>query len=129
LLSGVADVPHISIYRYFWRPISVHPLESFAMATQTATLTSVAGDAIQMRRLGRDGIEVEESTATQHDQTDQPSSLDLARVEGIEPQTQSTDEAKEYPTGLKFWLIILTLVALLVIGGLDTNIVATAVPR
>ena len=33
-----------------------------------------------------------------------------------------------YPTGVKFWLIILTSAAVLVLGGLDTNIVATAVP-
>jgi hypothetical protein len=42
---------------------------------------------------------------------------------------RGTEETKEYPTGLKFWLIVLTMTALLILGGLDTNIVATAVPR
>ncbi|KAJ5782775.1 hypothetical protein N7457_004549 [Penicillium paradoxum] len=39
-----------------------------------------------------------------------------------------TEETKGYPTDSKFWLIMLTMTALLILGGLDTNIVATAVP-
>ena len=35
----------------------------------------------------------------------------------------------EYPTGAKFWLIILTAGALLVLTCIDMNIVSTAVPR
>jgi MFS family permease len=34
----------------------------------------------------------------------------------------------EYPTGTKLWLQILSLVMVLILGGLDANIVATAVP-
>lgn len=45
------------------------------------------------------------------------------------PETRSVEEAQQYPTGWKFWLTILTMSALVVLGGLDTNIVATAVPR
>lgn len=39
------------------------------------------------------------------------------------------DEKNDHPAGVQLWLIILTLSSLLVLGGLDTNIVATAVPR
>jgi hypothetical protein len=42
---------------------------------------------------------------------------------------RGTKETKEYPTGLKSWLINLTITALLIPGGPDTNIVATTVPR
>ena len=41
--------------------------------------------------------------------------------------TNALDEI-EYPTNTKFWLIILTVAAVLVLGSLDINIVATAVP-
>lgn len=99
------------------------------MVTQTTIMTIVPEDAVPMRRLGKDCMEVEESTAMQDSKADEGSHSDLTGVEGIEPQTCLAEEAKEYPTGLKFWLIILTLGALLVLGGLDTNIVATAVPR
>lgn len=34
----------------------------------------------------------------------------------------------EYPTGAKFWLLMLTLAAVLVLSSIDMNIVATAVP-
>lgn len=84
------------------------------MATRTATTTTSACEgeaAVPMRRLGV------VSTAT-----------------GIEGNTSdsgpaSDEETQEYPTGLKFWLILLTMSALVTLGGLDTNIVATAVPR
>ncbi|GFG05305.1 putative HC-toxin efflux carrier TOXA [Aspergillus lentulus] len=83
------------------------------MATRTATTTTSACEgeaAVPMRRLGV------VSTAT-----------------GIEGNTSdsgpaSDEETQEYPTGLKFWLILLTMSALVTLGGLDTNIVATAVP-
>ncbi|KAB8077448.1 major facilitator superfamily domain-containing protein [Aspergillus leporis] len=34
----------------------------------------------------------------------------------------------EYPTGAKFWLLMLTLAAVLILSSVDMNIVATAVP-
>jgi hypothetical protein len=70
-----------------------------------------------MRRLETNGTAVEESNP------------DPTRGDHIDPETHSAEEAEEYPTGLKFWLIILTISALVALGGLDTNIVATAVPR
>jgi hypothetical protein len=92
----------------------------FAMATETTlmtTTTSVPEDAVQMRRLGRNGTVVEQNN------------LNLTGEDHIGPDTRSAEEAQEYPTGLKFWLIILIISALVALGGLDTNIVATAVPR
>ncbi|KAE8370725.1 major facilitator superfamily transporter [Aspergillus caelatus] len=53
----------------------------------------------------------------------------FTREDHIDSETCSVEEAQQYPTGWKFWLIILTMSALVVLGGLDTNIVATAVPR
>ncbi|KAF7594640.1 hypothetical protein BBP40_008730 [Aspergillus hancockii] len=69
-----------------------------------------------MDRLGTNGTVVEEINSH------------LAREDHIDSETHSAEEAQEYPTGLKFWLIILTLSALVALGGLDTNIIATAVP-
>ena len=43
----------------------------------------------------------------------------------IEP-TQGTEP--EYPTGTKFWSTTISLWVILILGGLDANIVATAVP-
>jgi MFS family permease len=38
------------------------------------------------------------------------------------------DEEPKYPTGSKFWFTIIALCVILILGGLDANIVATAVP-
>ncbi|KAM0514597.1 hypothetical protein ACHAPE_006592 [Trichoderma viride] len=40
----------------------------------------------------------------------------------------TASEQEEYPVGAKFWFTVLSLVILLILGGLDGNIVATAVP-
>lgn len=40
----------------------------------------------------------------------------------------SLREEAEYPTGAKFWLLMLTLAAVLILSSVDMNIVATAVP-
>ncbi|KAL7894725.1 efflux pump antibiotic resistance protein [Trichoderma sp. TUCIM 5745] len=40
----------------------------------------------------------------------------------------AASEQQEYPVGAKFWFTVLSLVILLILGGLDGNIVATAVP-
>lgn len=78
---------------------------------------------IQLRGLSDNSVAVDDSKAS--------------GMEGGEGNDTSLHEenptdseiTKEYPTGLKFWLIILTMAALIILGGLDTNIVATAVPR
>jgi MFS family permease len=41
----------------------------------------------------------------------------------------TASEQEEFPVGAKFWFTVLSLVILLVLGGLDGNIVATAVPN
>lgn len=97
------------------------------MVTQTTTIESGAADAFPMRRLGKDGPDVENSMTMPTRKQGILSEVD--NMQGLDPRSGSADEAHDYPTGLKFWLIIITLGALLVLGGLDTNIVATAVPR
>lgn len=82
------------------------------IATESITMEQVSADSIQMRTLGQKDIV--------------PASTD---VDEIGSMRGATAEMDDYPTGLKFWLIFITLGALLILGGLDTNIVATAVPR
>lgn len=43
------------------------------------------------------------------------------------PAEQSQQE-RDYPQGTKFWFMLLAISAVLILGGLDVNIVATAVP-
>jgi hypothetical protein len=97
------------------------------MATQTTTTESGAADAIQLRKLGKDGLTDNNSTASPH------LNLDVLPVaentEPVEPRSSSAEETQDYPTGIKFWLITIILGALLILGALDINIVATAVPR
>ncbi|KAE8386728.1 hypothetical protein BDV23DRAFT_175240 [Aspergillus alliaceus] len=51
------------------------------------------------------------------------SSSDLTGEDHKDPETRSAAESQEYPTGLEFRLIVLlTLSALVALGGLDTNI-------
>lgn len=45
----------------------------------------------------------------------------------IEPLEVEDTEPK-YPTGSKFWFTVIALCVILILGGLDANIVATAVP-
>jgi hypothetical protein len=99
------------------------------MATYTETSTQSAGDLTQTRNLERDGPEFDEVTTAQINDAGRSDRLDLAAVDHAEAPGSVAEEALNYPTGLRFWLIILTLAALLMLGGLDTNIVATAVPR
>lgn len=85
-------------------------------------MTSVPGDDIQLCCL--DSVAVENNKA--NDGTKAGEGHD---TRNSETHSVRGTEEKKYPTGLKFWLIILTMTALLILGGLDTNIVATAVPR
>lgn len=64
------------------------------------------------------------------DGQDQPASSPPASgqtLESIDIET-TPDAEPNYPTGSKFWLTIVSLCVILVLGGLDANIVATAVP-
>ncbi|KAB8218887.1 major facilitator superfamily domain-containing protein [Aspergillus novoparasiticus] len=49
---------------------------------------------------------------------------------GKDPFIKSTppDTEPNYPTGTKFWFTVIALCVILILGGLDANIVATAVP-
>ena len=42
--------------------------------------------------------------------------------------TMAAEGEPDYPTGTKFWFTIVALCMILVLGGIDANIVATAVP-
>ncbi|KAK5125448.1 hypothetical protein LTR85_000557 [Meristemomyces frigidus] len=53
----------------------------------------------------------------------------LEPFDGVDQASQHTAEAEnQYPTGAKFYSILLSIAVLLVLGGLDASIVATAVP-
>ncbi|KAF4457249.1 hypothetical protein F53441_813 [Fusarium austroafricanum] len=56
----------------------------------------------------------------------QPSQHEPATV--VETNNPAHEPEAEYPTGVKFWLIILSVAAVLVLASIDMNIVATAVP-
>ena len=89
---------------------------------------NIPEDAIQMHRLELNGTAVEETKNIKNSGIGEGGHSDITSEVRMDPETRSAEEAQEYPTGSKFWLIILTLSALLILGGLDTNIVATAVP-
>ena len=52
----------------------------------------------------------------------QPTSIEAINTDS------TADTEPNYPTGTKFWFTIIALCVTLVLGGLDANIVATAVP-
>ncbi|KAH7392460.1 major facilitator superfamily transporter [Phaeosphaeria sp. MPI-PUGE-AT-0046c] len=81
------------------------------MATRTKTIESSIADTIQLRQQDKDGS------------SDAPETPG-----GVESGSGTTDEAPDYPTGIEFWFITIMLGALLILGALDINIVATAVP-
>ncbi|KAE8383154.1 major facilitator superfamily domain-containing protein [Aspergillus bertholletiae] len=63
----------------------------------------------------------------QHDPP--PGSVASARaVEPLDTASDPPETTPNYPTGSRFWLTVLALCLILVVGGLDANIVATAVP-
>ncbi|KAE8404930.1 major facilitator superfamily domain-containing protein [Aspergillus pseudonomiae] len=62
-------------------------------------------------------------------QNEQPGSATSApTVETLTVESIPTDTEPNYPTGTKFWFTIISLCVILILGGLDANIVATAVP-
>lgn len=98
------------------------------MATQTTTIESSVADAIQLRKLGKDGSAGENNMASPHmNQNVLPDAPE--NIEGAESRSGTAEETHDYPKGIEFWFITIILGALLILGALDTNIVATAVPR
>ncbi|PGH30341.1 hypothetical protein GX50_06899 [[Emmonsia] crescens] len=93
-----------------------------------------------MASLTRTEVEcaAEYATARSVSRADGNSLSDPVRsISGYHAQASSVDEVTdpadssiqpEYPTGAKFWLIMLTVGAVLILTGVDMNIVATAVP-
>ncbi|KAJ5090206.1 hypothetical protein N7532_008890 [Penicillium argentinense] len=63
----------------------------------------------------------------QQRQNDPPTTATLGRtIEPLDIESPSTEH--NYPTGTKFWSMIAAMCVVLILGGLDANIVATAVP-
>jgi hypothetical protein len=52
----------------------------------------------------------------------------LHPIEVVEPATEGQDADADYPKGFKFGSIVLSLSLVLILVGLDANILATAVP-
>ncbi|KAK9417248.1 putative Major facilitator superfamily (MFS) profile domain-containing protein [Seiridium unicorne] len=50
------------------------------------------------------------------------------KCNGVENPEQPEVAKKEYPTGAKFWLIIMSLLCVSILGGLDFSIIGVAVP-
>jgi hypothetical protein len=51
----------------------------------------------------------------------------LSQLEIVEP-TENVQDDTAYPAGFKFWGIVCSLSLVLILAGLDGNILATAVP-
>ena len=64
---------------------------------------------------------------TDNDELSGPTSRPAATFDAIADSASLHGEA-EYPSGTKFWLLMLTLAAVLILSSIDMNIVATAVP-
>ncbi|GLB06662.1 hypothetical protein AtubIFM57258_001974 [Aspergillus tubingensis] len=64
---------------------------------------------------------------TDNDELSGPTSRPAATFDAIADSASLHGEAK-YPSGTKFWLLMLTLAAVLILSSIDMNIVATAVP-
>lgn len=56
-----------------------------------------------------------------------PASTSARTIEPLDVES-TLDTERNYPTGTKFWFTIIALCLILILGGLDANIVATAVP-
>ncbi|KAK6814474.1 hypothetical protein RU639_009558 [Aspergillus parasiticus] len=63
-------------------------------------------------------------------QQNQPprSATSAQTIEPLNVESTPPDTEPNYPTGTKFWFTIIALCVILILGGLDANIVATAVP-
>jgi MFS family permease len=76
-------------------------------------------------------VELKMSTVLPSSQNQQQKPLQMATPERIiedhHIQPTASTEPK-YPTGSKFWCTFLALCVVMILGGLDANIVATAVP-
>ncbi|KAJ4251525.1 hypothetical protein NW762_011513 [Fusarium torreyae] len=80
-------------------------------------------ESVRLERLSlaRDIGEREIAESSQHDQG-------VADEETFDMANTPEEAEREYPAGLKFWLIMLSVGAVLILSSIDMNIVATAVP-
>lgn len=90
------------------------------MATYTSTTTEAEyteGHAI--KRISRDADDEKCSNAQES----------IEKVDRSDPDPNALPEGVQYPTGVKFWLLMFNLAAVIILGSIDMSIVATAVPR
>jgi len=94
------------------------------MATETITLEEILRSSPNLL-LAKTACEpVRSITPTSPSNT---RSSALSASDSLEA-ADSTEAEPVYPTGANFWLPILSIALMLIVGGLDNNIVATAVP-
>lgn len=86
------------------------------MATTTTT---------QVSSLEDEAVTVLPGLQQQQQQNQPPASTRTIQPLNIE---STADTEPNYPTGTKFWFTVIALCVILILGGLDANIVATAVP-
>ena len=86
------------------------------MANQTLTEESLVVPSVQITPLDN----------TLHNDNSKIANVQPLELE--EPTEQTTEAEPDYPQGAHFWLIFVSLGLVLIMGGMDTNIVATAVP-
>ena len=95
-------------------------LKILGMATVTTTEASIIEDG------SAHSNEVNKSEHAPTLQVDEARHIHMLEVDDTSGPIAA--EGREYPTRLKLWLFVVTIGAVLALGGLDTNIVATAVP-
>lgn len=94
------------------------------MATYTSNTTEAEyteGHAI--KRISRDGNDDSKSSKQAQD------SIEKVDHGSSDPDPNTLPEGVQYPTGVKFWLLMFNLAAVIILGSIDMSIVATAVPR
>jgi hypothetical protein len=92
-----------------------HSRESCAMATTTTT------DALSLEH------EAFTVLPDQQKQQPPPTATSERKIEPLSIES-APDTEPNYPTGSKFWFTIIALCVVVIVGGLDANIVSTAVP-
>lgn len=85
------------------------------MATQTTTEITDAPES-----------DIQPTRTSNHEEPSKAANIQPLEVE--EPTSKADDAEPNYPMGAQFWLIFVSLGLVLILGGMDANIVATAVP-
>lgn len=105
------------------------------MSPPSSSFSSTHTDPVPMETMTRtDGPSSQHEThavfSSSQSQQEQPSDETATSKPINEPLNMQSDPSTEsqYPTGSKFWCTVLAICVVMISGGLDANIVATAVP-